>query len=241
MNLTLAELWGTMSWFPKGIIFVLLLMSLISLTVAVAKWWRFYRMGKATKDFAPEFSSALESDNISEAVELTEKHQKSHVARVLGNTLEEVIPLLNEEEHENDIAVTGTERSVEREQILLADDLKSGLGTLATIGSTAPFVGLLGTVVGVINAFTGMAMKGGGIAAISAGIAEALVTTAAGLLVAIPAVWLYNYFNTRLDSLFSELSSAGRELTDWVVMGGEADLENYDEVAASNESNSTEE
>lgn len=217
MHMSIAELWATMGWFAKGIVFTLLIMSLVSLSVAVAKWWRFYRMGKATKKFAPEFSSILKEGNTAEALELAEQYeQKSHVALVLGESLREVAPMLKDGRM-NNTEINTAERCVEREQILLADDLKSGLGLLATVGATAPFVGLLGTTMGVINAFTGMAMQGGGIAAISAGIAEALLTTAAGLLVAIPAVWLYNYFNTRLDTLFSELSYAGREMVDWMM------------------------
>jgi biopolymer transport protein ExbB/TolQ len=91
------------------------------------------------------------------------------------------------------------------------------MGILGTVASTAPFVGLLGTTWGVITAFSGMATAGGGLEAISAGIAEALLTTAVGLMVAITAVWLYNYFNTRLDGLFTELAYAGREMIDWMM------------------------
>jgi biopolymer transport protein ExbB/biopolymer transport protein TolQ len=173
-------------------------------------------MTKATRSFAPQFSAALEADNVPEALALTEQYQKSHVARVLGESLREVAPLLDNP-HAAGAAITSAERSVEREQILLANDLKSGLGLLATIGSTAPFVGLLGTTMGIVNAFTGMATAGGGMEAISAGVAEALITTAVGLLVAIPAVWLYNYFSGRLDTLFSELAYAGREMVDWMM------------------------
>jgi biopolymer transport protein ExbB/biopolymer transport protein TolQ len=135
---------------------------------------------------------------------------------VLGESLREVAPLLNDPRVAG-AAITSAERSVEREQILLANDLKSGLGLLATVGATAPFVGLLGTTLGIVNAFTGMATAGGGMEAISAGVAEALITTAVGLLVAIPAVWLYNYFSARLDTLFSELAYAGREMIDWMM------------------------
>src|SRR5690606_9198081 len=149
--------------------------------------------------------------------ELAEANKKSHVARVLGESLREVAPLLNDPEHA-DTAITSVQRSIEREQILLATELKSGLAILATVGATAPFVGLLGTTMGIVNAFTGMSTGGAGIEAISAGIAEALITTAVGLLVAIPAVWLYNYFSTRLESLFSELAYAGRELIDWMMI-----------------------
>ncbi len=217
MQMSLTELWGHMGWFARGIVFTLIIMSMISLSVAVAKWLRFRRMTHATRHFAPEFSAALNGGNVAEAVAVTESHDKSHVARVLGESLREVAPLLSDARMAG-AAINSAERSIEREQILLANELKSGLGLLATVGATAPFVGLLGTTMGIVNAFTGMATLGGGLEAISAGIAEALITTAIGLLVAIPAVWLYNYFTNRLDTLFSELAYAGRELIDWMMI-----------------------
>jgi biopolymer transport protein ExbB/biopolymer transport protein TolQ len=95
---------------------------------------------------------------------------------------------------------------------------RRGLGVLATVGATAPFVGLLGTTMGVVNAFTGMANAGsGGLAAISAGIAEALITTAFGLIVAIPAVWLYNYFINRIDYLSMEVTYTTKEFMDFLI------------------------
>jgi biopolymer transport protein ExbB/TolQ len=125
--------------------------------------------------------SRCRAADIDEALTLTETHKDSHVARVLGESLREVAPLL-EDPRLAAAAITSAERSVEREQILLADELKSGLGVLATIGATAPFVGLLGTTMGIVNSFTGMAVSGGGgLEAISAGIAEALIATALGL------------------------------------------------------------
>src|SRR5690348_2856566 len=171
--MSLTELWASMGWFARGIAFLLILMSVISLSVSVAKWLRFRKMAKATRVFAPEFSAALEADNIPEALALTETHDKSHVARVLGESLREVAPLLSNPDVVG-AAITSAERSIEREQILLANDLKSGLGLLATIGATAPFVGLLGTTMGIVNAFTGMSQSGAGIEAVSGGISEAL-------------------------------------------------------------------
>ncbi len=217
MQMSLIELWASMGWFAKGIAILLILMSVISLSVAVAKLLRFRRMAQATRTFAPQFSAALEAEKIDEALQLTERYASSHVARVLGESLREVAPLLDDPQLAGP-AITSAERSIEREQILLANDLRSGLGLLATVGATAPFVGLLGTTMGIVNAFTGMATAGGGLEAISAGIAEALITTALGLLVAIPAVWLYNYFSTRLETLFSELAYAGREMIDWMMV-----------------------
>ena len=217
MGMSMAELWAHTGWFSKMIIFVLLVMSVYSLTVAAVKWRKMRRMARATRIFAPLFSQTLQSGRIDEALELTDTHRESHVARVLGESLREVAPLLDDPRVAG-AAITSAERSVEREQILLADELKSGLGVLATIGATAPFVGLLGTTMGIVNSFTGMAVSGGGgLEAISAGIAEALIATALGLLVAIPAVWLYNYFTTRLETLFAELAHAGREMVDWMM------------------------
>ena len=96
-------------------------------------------------------------------------------------------------------------------------DLKKGLSFLATTGATAPFVGLFGTTFGIINAFAGMALTGsGGIGAIAGGIAEALVTTALGLIVAIVAVWAYNYFSGDVDGFTVEMDTSGSERLDFV-------------------------
>jgi biopolymer transport protein ExbB/biopolymer transport protein TolQ len=96
--------------------------------------------------------------------------------------------------------------------------LKRGLGSLATIGSTAPFVGLLGTVVGIINAFQGISTnKATGLGAVAGGISEALVTTAIGLLVAIPAVWMFNYFTNRVEAFDVEMDNSSSELIDYFL------------------------
>ncbi len=181
---------------------------------------RFRQMSKATKAFAPSFAEALQQNRFREAIALVDEHPKSHVAQVLGESLREIAPMIDDTS--NAAAMVGqVERAIEREQILLANDLKFGLGLMATVASTSPFVGLLGTTWGVITAFTDMATEGGGIEAISAGIAEALITTAIGLVVAISSVWLYNYFTGRVEGLFSELAHAGRELVDFMVLRGE--------------------
>ena len=98
--------------------------------------------------------------------------------------------------------------------------MKENLGALATIGATAPFVGLFGTVIGIIHAFQKMATSGGGIASVSAGIAEALITTAFGLFVAIPAVWAYNYFQNRIDRFTVEMSNSGSEMAIYFLKEG---------------------
>jgi biopolymer transport protein ExbB len=217
MEMSWMELWDHMGWFARFIVFVLIGMSIATVTVSLSKWVRLRRMQKATRIFAPQFSEALEQNRLRDAVVLADEHKNSHVARVVGESLREVEPLLKDPRLAGP-AISSAERSIEREQILLASEMKQGLGMLATIGATAPFVGLLGTTIGIVNAFTGMAVTGGGgLEAISAGIAEALIATAIGLLVAIPAVWLYNYFTGRMEELFSELAYASREMIDWMM------------------------
>ncbi|HUP88993.1 MAG TPA: MotA/TolQ/ExbB proton channel family protein, partial [Longimicrobiales bacterium] len=116
------------------------------------------------------------------------------------------------------VEVASVQRMIELNNLEQLARFRRGLGVLATVGATAPFVGLLGTTMGVVNAFTGMANAGsGGLAAISAGIAEALITTAFGLLVAIPAVWLYNYFINRIDYLSMEVTYTTKEFMDFLI------------------------
>jgi biopolymer transport protein ExbB len=138
---------------------------------------------------------------------------------VLGGALVEVKPLI--QDGSVTVAdINSVERAVERNMLMEITSLKRGLGVLATVGSTAPFVGLLGTTMGIVNAFTGMAQTGsGGLSAIGAGIAEALITTAFGLLVAIPAVWAYNYFQIKIDNLTAEMTYVSKEFIDYLIKG----------------------
>jgi biopolymer transport protein ExbB len=219
MQMSLLELWNQMGWFAKGIVFVMVIMSVYSLTIMVQKWWTLRKAQKETIKFAPEFSQFLEEDNLTEAIRLAESYKRSHVAIVLGGALSEIKPLIAD----GSVTVSdinSAERAVERNMLMEITSLKRGLAVLATTGATAPFVGLLGTTMGIVNAFTGMAATGsGGLAAIGAGIAEALITTAFGLLVAIPAVWAYNYFTTKIDNLTAEMTYVSKELIDYLIKG----------------------
>lgn len=219
MNMSLIDLWHSMGTFARGIVFVLAIMSIFSLTIMIQKWWRLKRAQAETRKFAPEFSQFLEEDNLNEAIKLAEGYKKSHVARVLGGALGEVKPLL--QDGSVTVAdINSAERAVERNMMIIISELKRGLAVLATVGATAPFVGLLGTVMGIVNAFQGMAVSGaGGLGAISAGIAEALITTAFGLIVAIPAVWAFNYFSTKIDNLTVEMTYTSKEMIDYLIKG----------------------
>ncbi len=218
MEVSLLVLWNDAGTFARFIIILLGIMSVFSLATAAAKWYRFSRSRRATKKFAPEFARFLQEEQLDEAIELAEATTKSTVATVLGQALAEVKPLLKDRATVTTGDINSAERAVERQSLIVLSELKRGMGILATVGATAPFVGLLGTTMGVVNAFTGMALTGsGGLGAISAGIAEALITTAFGLAVAIPAVWLYNYFQTRIDNITVEIVYTSKELIDYLI------------------------
>jgi biopolymer transport protein ExbB/biopolymer transport protein TolQ len=219
MSVDLIHLWSTMGWFAKGVVIVMAIMSVWSLTVMIQKFFQFQRSQAETRKFAPQFSRAIQEENLDQAIALAEKNKKSHVSRVLGEALAEVKPLLRDRATITAADINSAERAVERQMLIVLSEFKRGTGILATVGSTAPFVGLLGTTMGIVNAFTGMAQAGasGGLAGISAGIAEALITTAMGLLVAIPEVWAYNYFTTKIENLSVEMTYTSKELIDYLI------------------------
>ena len=218
-GLDLYKLFQAAGLFARGVMFVLFVMSMWSLTVAITKMIMIAKSQAATKKFAPEFSRAIQEENLEKAIALAEKNQKSHVAKVLGGALGEVKPLIQDRATITSADINSAERAVERQMLIMLAEFKRGMGVLATVGSTAPFVGLLGTTMGIVTAFTGMAAAGasGGLAGISAGIAEALITTAFGLFVAIPAVWFYNYFTTKIENLTVEMTYSSKELIDYLI------------------------
>ena len=219
MGVDLIQLWDHAGPFAKGIVVVMLIMSFFSLTVAIQKFIQVYKSSGATRKFAPQFSRAIQEEQLDTAIALAEKNQKSHVARVLGGALQEVKPLLRDRATITAADINSAERAVERQMLIVLSEFKRGLGVLATVGSTAPFVGLLGTTMGIVGAFNAMTAGGtaGGLAGIAGGIAEALITTALGLLVAIPAVWFYNYFTTKIEYLTVEMTYTSKELIDYLI------------------------
>ena len=217
MSVDLIQLWGTMGAFAKGIVFVLLFMSLFSLTIAFQRWWDISRSRKQVVKFAPKLSAALEANDLEAAERAVQEHQKGHLAAAYRSVFSAL------KEHVSDRTLTAVEvgavqRTIEINKLEQLARFRRGMGVLATVGATAPFVGLLGTTMGVVNAFTGMAAAGsGGLAAISAGIAEALITTAFGLMVAIPAVWLYNYFTNRIEMVSMEIDYGTKEFMNFLL------------------------
>jgi len=217
----LMEMWASMGWVAKAIGVILIIMSMISFGVAIERIYTFTQARKQSKLYAPQVAKHLKEGRLKDAIAISssKNYRYSHLAKVVLAGLQEYQfqQDSNTGMGREDVLDT-VRRSIQRATALTTTDLKKGVNTLATIGSTAPFVGLLGTVVGVINAFVGIASSGsGGIGAVSAGIAEALVETALGLFVAIPAVWFYNYLQSRLEYFNVEMDNSSSELVDYFI------------------------
>jgi biopolymer transport protein ExbB/TolQ len=222
-GMNLIGIWQQMGYVAKAVAFVLFFMSMWSIGVAVERIYTFIQARSQSKLYAPQVAKALKDGRLKDAIAVSsnKSYRYSHLAKV-------VLAGLQEFEFQSGVSggstlsreemVDTVRRSIQRASALTANDLKRGVSALATIGSTAPFVGLLGTVIGVINAFQGIAATGsGGIGAVSAGIAEALIETALGLLVAIPAVWFYNYLTGRIEYFNVEMDNSSSELVDYFI------------------------
>ena len=220
--MNLIEMWNQMGFFAKAIAWVLFIMSMISFGVAVERFYTFLQARKQSKLYAPQVAKFLKDGRLKEAIALSQKkeYRYSHLAKV-------VLAGLNEYQYQAEAGGSAlsredmmdtVRRAIQRASALTASDLKRGVASLATIGATAPFVGLLGTVVGIITAFQGIAATGsGGLGSVSAGISEALVETALGLVVAIPAVWFYNYLTGRIEYFNVEMDNSSSELVDYFI------------------------
>jgi biopolymer transport protein ExbB/biopolymer transport protein TolQ len=213
MQFTPTELWAHMGLFARMIVFVLAAMSLSSLIVAAERIFLFRRSAIDSKLFAQALAGPLGRGDVQAAMD-ARSSKEGHLGRTIRAGLN-AFRTAGKAEH--DLAVESVARAVERQAQRELQTFKRGLGILATVGSTAPFVGLLGTVMGIVNSFESMAASGsGGLGTVSAGIAEALVTTAFGLLVAIPAVMFYNFLQGWVDARAVDLSESSNELLDIV-------------------------
>lgn len=219
-SFSLMGMWHSMNWMARGVVMVLAIMSVWSLTIAIERVWRFYKAKHESLQVALGVTPLLKQHKLEEAINFAKdkKYRHSHLARVLTAGLTEFHYESSQELPENFDIVESGKRAIERETLMTTAEMKKGLGNLATISTTAPFIGLFGTVVGIIHAFQGMAISGsGGLGAVSSGIAEALATTAFGLFVAIPAVWLYNYFLNKIERFQVEMSNSSSQLIDYFI------------------------
>ena len=213
----LRSLWHQMGTLAKIVVAVLFLMSAWSIGVMIDRLMAFSAARKQSRQFAPAVAGALREGKLDEAVKIADRFKKSHLAKVVVAGLQEF------QAHQISSEIPGEEieaskRALERSEAIVHAELKRGISGLATIGSTAPFVGLFGTVVGIINAFTSISTeKSTGLGAVAGGISEALVTTAIGLFVAIPAVWMYNYFTGKIEAFDVEMGNSSSELIDYFL------------------------
>jgi len=205
---------GAVGW---AVIIMLFIMSVYMIAVGVERLLTYRAAKEQSRQFAPRVAQALKNDRIEEAISISDKHKKSHLAMVVSSGLQEF------RAHEGNSDISGEEidaskRALQRAVAVKTAEFKRGLSGLATIGSTAPFVGLFGTVFGIINAFQGMKnAETAGIAAVAGGISEALFTTAMGIAVAVPAVWLFNYFTSKVQGFVVEMDNSASELIDYFI------------------------
>jgi len=210
--MTFTELLGNVGWFGGAVMLCLAALSLFSVGMIVEKHCRFRSASRESEMFKLLFKKFLHGGEVRELIDAVRQHQTSHVAQVVSAGIHEYDgvrqaggdPVASLE------LVTSALRDSISETLI---QFKRGLAFLATIGSTAPFIGLFGTVVGIINAFRSIAATGsGGMSVVSGGIAEALVSTALGIFVAIPAVVAFNHFTGKIETFHVEMNRASTQL-----------------------------
>jgi len=210
-------MWNQMGWPARLVVVTLFIMSAWSIGVMIDRLIAYNGARKQSRQFAPAVAGALREGKLDEAIKIADRFSKSHLAKVVVAGLQEF------RAHQLSSEISGEEieasrRALERAEAIVHAELKRGISSLATIGSTAPFVGLFGTVLGIINAFKGISTeKSTGLGAVAGGISEALVTTAVGLFVAIPAVMMFNYFTNRVEAFDVEMGNSSSELIDYFL------------------------
>ncbi len=217
MQFGLVEIWHSMGLPVKAVAILLMFFSILTLYTFIERQIIYAKSKKKSQQIAPKIAELLKAGKNQEALNLASKkeYRASHVARVSAAGIREFME--GEEaglslEQQIGTAVRGCDRA----SVMFTQELKRGLNTIATIATSSPFIGLFGTIIGIINAFRGMALTGsGGIGAVAAGIAEALVATGFGILVAIVALWVYNFLNNKVEILGAEMSNTTSEVVDF--------------------------
>jgi biopolymer transport protein ExbB len=232
MSFSIMGMWKEMGPIPKGVVVVLLMMSVYALGIAVERLLALRRGRRQSVQYIRALLPLLATPGrLDEAAAIEQRWPSSPVARVIATGLAEFargMALMqrrlrhagpNGPAAQPDAVIEGASRCMERIKERELINLRRGLPGLATIASSAPFVGLLGTVFGIITAFAKMSdpSNPGGLATVSGGIAEALLTTAVGLTVAIVSVWFYNFFTTRVDHITVDVDETTSEVIDCMI------------------------
>jgi biopolymer transport protein ExbB/biopolymer transport protein TolQ len=212
-------MWHSMSIIPKAVVFTLVLMSVYCFATGIERAIVFQKAKKQSRDLLKLISGLWREGKVEESIKLSsdKRFKNSHLAKVLVAGLNE-LQFQQDSRSAQPEVVEAAKRAIERATIKGVQEFKRGLNGLATIGSTGPFVGLFGTVFGIITAFQGMKVSGsGGIGAVAGGIAEALITTGFGIIVAVVAVWFFNILLNRVDIFTGEMANASSELIDHFI------------------------
>ena len=213
----LRNMWTSMGLLAKIVVVILFILSVYSFGVMIDRFLMYNNARKQSRLFVQQVAGALKDGKLDEAIAIAERNKKSHIAKVVATGLSE-FQSASQQVSDAEV-IEAAKRGLERSVAIVHAEMKRGLSALATIGSTAPFVGLFGTVVGSLNAFKGIAAnKATGLSAVAGGIAEALVTTAFGLLVAVPAVWAYNYFTNKVEAFDVEMDNSSMELINYFIL-----------------------
>lgn len=205
-------IWQSIGWSTRAVFLILLIMSIWSIVIVVERSLTFSAARNQSREFALKIESSLKSRKIDDAIILSDKYKKNHLAVVVNAGLQR----LRDDQLSNEISgatLDESERELRRATAMKLAEFRRGLSGLATIGKTAPLVGLFGTAVGVIDAFTATGgSDSAGVSAVALDIADALLTTAAGFAVGIPAAWLLKYFNDQVDNFAVEMDGSSAEL-----------------------------
>ena len=221
------DMWHHMGLLDKGVVSILVIMSIYSLWVMIDRFAYFTKARRLSLQFVLALRDKMTKRDLNGALNLSKADPQSPIAKVIYEALSEYRDGLDaiaktgpDEVGEFDV-VDAVNRAIDRVKEREISKMKTGLSGLGTISAAGPFIGLFGTVVGIINAFRSMASSGqGGLGAVSAGISEALVTTAAGLLVAIPALMVYNYFTNAIETFIVDMNDVSSELISYVLREG---------------------
>ena len=214
MELSLFEIWESMSLLSRLVAISLLGMGVASFAVIIERALILRRTDRESVAFAGKARALFTDGDTDGILELARLYPKNPLARLSTIGIQ---TFMTHAERRSADPTDMTRRELVRKLELFSAEGRRGMGLLASIGSTAPFIGLFGTVIGIIVAFQGIASAGGGgIAAVSAGIAEALIVTAVGLIVAITSVLFFNYLSGRFDRLDMQMQHAAGELIDYL-------------------------
>lgn len=220
MHFDLIKIFHEMDWMARGVTFVLLTMGVVSLAVAIERLVAYAKSTRQSADLSGIAAGLISQRDYEKLLTEAQAHTSSHLGRMLVPVLRVYLQHEWQVVDKPAVVIEVVRRELARKLEESQTDLRKGLSVLASVGSVAPFVGLLGTVVGIIAAFGKISVTGsGGLSSVAGGISEALIVTALGLLIAIPAVLIFNSLSGRADKIQQGIVASGGELIDHLEFG----------------------